>query len=122
MDSAKPLKRKLPFIDLYQLRFSPSDASKGKIPEMKQRDKIEYDNQSLGKENPGMSIMKAELLNKTKIIHNDFSYLCGVLRLLIKIMSSLLASDESYQLKENRNSSGIVTWRSHSAELKLWDP
>jgi len=50
---------------------------------MKRLDKIEYDNWSLGKENREMSIMKVKLLNKTKIIHNDFSYVCGILRLLV---------------------------------------
>lgn len=85
MDSANPLKRQLPFIALYQLHFSSSDALKGKkkkTPERKRLDKIEYDNRSLGKENREMSIMKVKLLNKTKIIHNDFPYVCCVLLLV----------------------------------------
>lgn len=39
-----------------------------------------------------------------------------------KTMSSLFALNDSYQLKENQNSSGIMTWSNHSAGLKLWDP
>ena len=71
-------------MDLYQLHFTPLGRIQGrKIPEMKWRDKIEYDSRGLGKENHEMSMMKVKLLNKTKIIHNNFSYIRSILMVVV---------------------------------------